>query len=299
MPNIVVQVEKLKGVVVYDIDGIALEEVNPENEKDKGKKATNAWTIFTEAVGGSSEVHRQIYNEYWNSYPGYLDETLRLRRYDDMMRKLVQHWLDARNGKPITKKEVEDISAQMALSVRKEIYDSVTLSLYFGLIPLIVTGSFEDIAKAIAETMRLESVIDQRLYTVQLWYGNSRFVYNDNNEVIGFNYNIREPIVKGQQVSKVLGKIRKVLRSSPDESVHDHKLTVIPIGNGWSDDELFKNYFPNGIYVGEDTRIATNAGKRIEKINQLPLTLLNHIRRLIKDDDNEEKSSQQDKPPSS
>lgn len=229
MPNL--NPEDVQAIALIDVDQTLIR--GPEGKKDQEWQG-ESWFLLTDALKADINEHIKIFTDFRNAVNG--DEAEDRELHNKMAHQLIDLW-EKSWGKPITKTDLEDVCELIKGKVSKKAQEAMVELIKNGILPIVATGGIEDIAQSIAHLLKLNEIIigDISLSNFDMWFGNTEFIFNEDNILINFYH--KKDIIghKGEQAERKIKELIELLGLDKD-------IPIIAVGDGKSDLALFLKY---------------------------------------------------------
>ncbi|MBU1885094.1 hypothetical protein KKE34_00625 [Patescibacteria group bacterium] len=248
--------EKVQAIVCIDVDGTIL-----RKEGDNHKWENESWLLLTAGFGASVETHQEIYGRYRKKITLHKKNDQIL--HDRMVKELITLWKNAW-GPTITREVLAGACRMIQNQIAEEFKATVEELVSNRILVLIGTGGFELAAQAIAEALNLEKQFGKEAdkYNLKYWFGNTQFIFDENDILIGFEHDKNIPARKATQATQKIHHIFKIL---------NREVPVFAVSDGLSDFVLFASTYGIAFHASDENFILaaeakTNDWKTVAKI---------------------------------
>ena len=194
-----------------------------------------SWLLLTVAFGADREEHIKIYKEYRQRINGSIENDQKV--HEILVEKLIKLWKDTWKNGPITRQTIENICEIFTEKINSEALVVMREFINQGILPIIGTGGLVDVAKVIAQAIGAQEAVENTdLAAVDMWFGNTSFIYDESGVLIGFNHQQNIVGTKIKQADTKLNEIRDALGNQKIP------IQTIAVGDGKSDIGLFMQY---------------------------------------------------------
>jgi len=190
-----------------------------------------SWLKITESLGADTQTHQRIFEEFKNKKISYLESKS----------QLIDLWLSTHCANKQTLLSIFNswdfkIDAKEVVNYLKSKYKII-----------LISGSVDLYVKTIAEKLGVEK-----------WYANTTLIWNKNNEICDFTYEVNQAQKKFEQLNQFLC-----------ESGYKKENCLI-IGDGDSDLVLFQK-LPYGVAINKESHpeLEKLAWKKIKNLSEI------------------------------
>ena len=217
------------GVVFFDIDGTATE----------NGTSGDTWSAISIQVGADPIVQKNIFKKF-------LDGKL---NHEQMVKENMEIWEEAYATKIESQNKREKIPKLIIrksldnAKVRPEVYSLITKLLEKQMLPIFITGSFQEAAEYLANITGLTNIIGDE---ISPWYGNTSLLFDDDDFLIGYNHKGNVAQDKLEKATAIFQKLTKIY------NLNENALKFA-IGDGPTDHVLLKELIGIAVYADKET----------------------------------------------